>query len=153
MPGNSFERVIAGSMLRPMAGALSRMRLGVVQWLILCAAAMVIAIMSLAFFGQGMTNLGWTVVSDIAPKKLIGLTGGLFNFTTNLAGIVTGSDRVAALPRNRVLFERGIPIAVQDGGQVQYLRDVPDQSQWQIRSLLVQRQGSMTRVTAADTAH
>jgi ACS family D-galactonate transporter-like MFS transporter len=51
--------------------------------------ALVIAIMSLAFFGQGMTNLGWTVVSDIAPKKLIGLTGGLFNFTTNLAGIIT----------------------------------------------------------------
>jgi ACS family D-galactonate transporter-like MFS transporter len=51
--------------------------------------ALVIAIMSMAFFGQGMTNLGWTVVSDIAPKKLIGLTGGLFNFTTNLAGIVT----------------------------------------------------------------
>jgi ACS family D-galactonate transporter-like MFS transporter len=51
--------------------------------------ALVIAIMSVAFFGQGMTNLGWTVVSDIAPKKLIGLTGGLFNFTTNLAGIIT----------------------------------------------------------------
>jgi len=51
--------------------------------------ALVIAIMSIAFFGQGMTNLGWTVVSDIAPKKLIGLTGGIFNFTTNLAGIVT----------------------------------------------------------------
>lgn len=50
---------------------------------------LVILIMSIAFFGQGMTNLGWTVVSDIAPKKLIGLTGGLFNFTTNLAGIVT----------------------------------------------------------------
>jgi len=51
--------------------------------------AIVILIMSIAFFGQGMTNLGWTVVSDIAPKRLIGLTGGLFNFTTNLAGIVT----------------------------------------------------------------
>src|SRR4029079_14206063 len=51
--------------------------------------ALVILVMSVAFFGQGMTNLGWTVVSDIAPKKLIGLTGGLFNFTTNLAGIVT----------------------------------------------------------------
>ena len=50
---------------------------------------LVIAVMSLAFFGQGMTNLGWTVLSDIAPKKLIGLTGGLFNFTTNLAGIIT----------------------------------------------------------------
>ena len=51
--------------------------------------ALVIVIMSIAFFGQGMTNLGWTVVSDIAPKKLIGLTGGLFNFATNLAGIIT----------------------------------------------------------------
>src|SRR5438874_1791609 len=45
MPDNSSEGVIAGSMLRPMAGALPRIRLGVVQWLILCAAAMVIAIM------------------------------------------------------------------------------------------------------------
>jgi len=51
--------------------------------------ALVILIMSIAFFGQGMTNLGWTIVSDIAPKKLIGLTAGLFNFTTNLAGIIT----------------------------------------------------------------
>jgi MFS transporter, ACS family, D-galactonate transporter len=49
----------------------------------------VILVMSIAFFGQGMTNLGWTVVSDVAPKRLIGLTGGLFNFSANLAGIVT----------------------------------------------------------------
>jgi ACS family D-galactonate transporter-like MFS transporter len=53
------------------------------------ANAAVIAIMSLAFFGQGMTNLGWTVVSDVAPKELIGLTAGIFNFSANLAGIVT----------------------------------------------------------------
>lgn len=50
---------------------------------------LVILVMSIAFFGQGMTNLGWTVVSDIAPKRLIGLTGGIFNFSANLAGIVT----------------------------------------------------------------
>ena len=49
----------------------------------------VILIMSVAFFGQGMTNLGWTVVSDIAPKKLIGLTSGIFNFSANIAGILT----------------------------------------------------------------
>ena len=42
-----------------------------------------------AFFGQGMTNLGWTVIADIAPKPLIGLTGGIFNLSANLAGIVT----------------------------------------------------------------
>jgi MFS transporter, ACS family, D-galactonate transporter len=51
--------------------------------------ALVIAIMSVALFGQGMTNLGSTIISDVAPKKLIGLTGGIFNFSTNLAGIVT----------------------------------------------------------------
>jgi len=50
---------------------------------------LVMLIMSIAFFGQGMTNLGWTVVSDIAPKKLIGLTSGIFNFSANLAGIIT----------------------------------------------------------------
>jgi ACS family D-galactonate transporter-like MFS transporter len=51
--------------------------------------ATVIAILSLAFFGQGMSNLGWTIISDVAPKKVIGLTAGIFNFSTNLAGIVT----------------------------------------------------------------
>jgi len=50
---------------------------------------LVIAILSVAFFGQGMSNLGWTVISDVAPKQVIGLTGGIFNFSTNLAGIVT----------------------------------------------------------------
>ena len=53
------------------------------------ANLLVVAIMSVAFFGQGMTNLGWTVISDVAPKKLIGLTAGIFNFSANLAGIVT----------------------------------------------------------------
>ena len=49
----------------------------------------VIAIMSVAFFGQGMVGLGWTVISDVAPKRLIGLSGGLFNLCTNCAGIIT----------------------------------------------------------------
>jgi ACS family D-galactonate transporter-like MFS transporter len=51
--------------------------------------ALVILVMSIAFFGQGMVNLGWTLISDVAPKPLIGLTGGIFNFCANLAGIVT----------------------------------------------------------------
>lgn len=49
----------------------------------------VIGILSLAFFAQGMAALGWTLVSDIAPKDLLGLTGGIFNFAANLAGIIT----------------------------------------------------------------
>ena len=50
---------------------------------------LVIAIMSAAFFGQGMCNLGWTLLTDVAPKELMGLTGGVFNLCANLAGIVT----------------------------------------------------------------
>ena len=51
--------------------------------------AAVIVILSVAFFAQGMTGLGWTLISDIAPKNLMGLTGGVFNFAANLAGIAT----------------------------------------------------------------
>lgn len=50
--------------------------------------ATVIAIMSVAFFAQGMASLGWTLVSDIAPKGMLGLTGGVFNVAANLAGII-----------------------------------------------------------------
>jgi len=49
----------------------------------------VILIMSLAFFGQGLAGLGWAIISDVAPREMLGLTGGIFNFVANLAGIVT----------------------------------------------------------------
>lgn len=49
----------------------------------------IIAILSLAFFAQGMAALGWTLVSDIAPDGMLGLTGGIFNLAANLAGIIT----------------------------------------------------------------
>jgi ACS family D-galactonate transporter-like MFS transporter len=71
------------------SGMLLASTIVLANWVPADRNALVIVVMSVAFFGQGMTNLGWTVVSDIAPKKLIGLTGGLFNFTTNLAGIIT----------------------------------------------------------------
>lgn len=49
----------------------------------------VVGILSLAFFAQGMAALGWTLVSDIAPEGMLGLTGGIFNLSANMAGIVT----------------------------------------------------------------
>ena len=51
--------------------------------------SLIIAIFSFAFFCQGMTGLGWAVISDIAPKELMGITGGIFNFASNMAGILT----------------------------------------------------------------
>jgi len=51
--------------------------------------ALVIVIMSIAFFGKGVASLGWAVVSDMSPKELVGVTGGIFNMAGNAAGIVT----------------------------------------------------------------
>jgi ATP-dependent Lhr-like helicase len=58
----------------------------------------------------------------------------------NLAGIVTPGERVPALAGNRILFERGVPIAVHAGGQVRFLQDVPHTLQWETRNLLIRRQ-------------
>jgi ACS family glucarate transporter-like MFS transporter len=49
----------------------------------------VMLLMSLAFFGKGFGALGWTVISDTSPRKLIGINGGLFNLIGNLAGVTT----------------------------------------------------------------
>jgi ACS family glucarate transporter-like MFS transporter len=49
----------------------------------------IIAVMALAFFGKGVASLGWAVMADVAPRKLAGLSGGVFNMFGNAAGIVT----------------------------------------------------------------
>ncbi|EHB0322838.1 MFS transporter [Salmonella enterica] len=61
--------------------------------LILCnyieSHVVVVSLMALAFFGKGFGALGWTVVSDVAPKEAAGMCGGLFNAFGNVASIVT----------------------------------------------------------------
>ncbi|SOE63843.1 MFS transporter, ACS family, glucarate transporter/MFS transporter, ACS family, D-galactonate transporter [Burkholderia sp. D7] len=49
----------------------------------------VVALMSLAFFGKGIGALGWAVVADTSPKEVIGVSGAIFNMFGNVAGIVT----------------------------------------------------------------
>ncbi|XBS70596.1 MFS transporter [Acerihabitans sp. KWT182] len=49
----------------------------------------VVALMALAFFGKGFGALGWPVISDTAPKEIVGLCGGVFNVFGNVASIVT----------------------------------------------------------------
>jgi ACS family D-galactonate transporter-like MFS transporter len=48
-----------------------------------------IAVVSCAFFFSGVSSIGWAVTSDIAPVRLVGMTGGIVNFAANLAGIMT----------------------------------------------------------------
>jgi ACS family D-galactonate transporter-like MFS transporter len=48
----------------------------------------VTAFFTCAFFGSGFASITWSLVSTMAPERLIGLTGGVFNFVGNLAAIV-----------------------------------------------------------------
>lgn len=50
---------------------------------------LVVALMALAFFGKGFGALGWPVISDTAPKEIVGLCGGVFNVFGNVASIAT----------------------------------------------------------------
>lgn len=52
------------------------------------STAWIIFFMALAFFGNGFATISWVFVSMLAPKSLIGITGGVFNFIGNLASIV-----------------------------------------------------------------
>lgn len=52
------------------------------------STAWIIFFMALAFFGNGFATITWVFVSTLAPKSLIGLTGGVFNFIGNLASVV-----------------------------------------------------------------
>ena len=44
-----------------------------------------IAVLTLAFFAQGIASSSWAAVSEVAPKELIGLTGGLPAWPRTLA--------------------------------------------------------------------
>jgi ACS family D-galactonate transporter-like MFS transporter len=48
----------------------------------------VVFFMAVAFFGNGFASITWVLVSLIAPKPLLGLTGGVFNFFGNLSSVV-----------------------------------------------------------------
>jgi ACS family D-galactonate transporter-like MFS transporter len=51
------------------------------------STALIILFMAIAFFGNGMASITWVLVSLLAPKGMIGVTGGAFNFVGNLASM------------------------------------------------------------------
>lgn len=67
---------------------------------------LIVLFMSLAFFGNGLATITWVFVTTLAPRHLVGLAGGMFNFTGALSAIVVpiaigalidGSDFAPAL--------------------------------------------------------
>lgn len=50
--------------------------------------SMIVAFMTVAFFGSGLAAISWSVVSSVAPVNLVGITGGIFNFVGTSMGIL-----------------------------------------------------------------
>lgn len=48
----------------------------------------VVAFLALAFFGNGMAAITWSLVSSIAPLEAIGFVGGMFNLCGTASGIL-----------------------------------------------------------------
>jgi MFS transporter, ACS family, D-galactonate transporter len=48
---------------------------------------LIILFLAIAFFGNGMASITWVFVSLLAPKHLVGMTGGAFNFIGSLSSV------------------------------------------------------------------
>lgn len=48
----------------------------------------IIFFLALAFFGNGLASIGWVFVSLMAPKNMVGIVGGVFNFLGGLSAII-----------------------------------------------------------------
>lgn len=94
--------------------------------------SLVIIFMSIAFFGNGMASITWSLVSAMAPAPLIGLTGGMFNFIGNLSSIatpivigllVTKTDFAPAFVYMTVVTAAGVAAYVLLVGKVERVRE------------------------------
>jgi ACS family D-galactonate transporter-like MFS transporter len=52
-------------------------------------SALALTILTLAYFAQGISGNSWSIIAEVAPRNLMGMCGGIINFTGQLAGIVT----------------------------------------------------------------
>jgi ACS family D-galactonate transporter-like MFS transporter len=108
--------LISDAMIRRGVSATVARKVPIVTGLLLSTAivganfvdspSMVILFMAIAFFGSGFSSITWVLVSSMAKKELLGLTGGMFNLMGNLSSIcvpivigllVKGNDFAPAL--------------------------------------------------------
>jgi ACS family D-galactonate transporter-like MFS transporter len=96
--GILFSGFVSDFMMRRGLSATTARKVPVISGLLLCTCivganyvdnqALIIMFLSIAGFGSGMSAIAWVFVSALAPKRLLGLTGGVFNFIGNLATII-----------------------------------------------------------------
>jgi ACS family D-galactonate transporter-like MFS transporter len=99
------------------------------------STGLVIFFLTLAFFGNGFASQTWSLVSAVAPRRLIGLTGGVFNIFGNLPGIVVplvvgylihGADFAPALRYIATIAVIGAASYIFLVGKVQRVADRPE---------------------------
>jgi ACS family D-galactonate transporter-like MFS transporter len=84
-------------LMRRGVSATTARKVPVVSGLLLCTSivganyvekpAWIILFLTIAGFGNGFSSIAWVFVSTLAPPRLLGLTGGVFNFFGNLSSI------------------------------------------------------------------
>jgi ACS family D-galactonate transporter-like MFS transporter len=89
---------LSDHLMRRGCSATTARKVPVISGLLLCLSivganyvenpALIILFLTIAGFGNGFSSIAWVFVSALAPKRLVGLTGGMFNFFGNLASIV-----------------------------------------------------------------
>lgn len=53
------------------------------------STTVIVAILTVAFFGKGVGSLGWAITTDIAPAQAVSFVSSTMNAFGNIAGIVT----------------------------------------------------------------
>ena len=89
---------LSDCLMRRGCSATTARKIPVISGLLLCMSIVganyvenptwIILFLTIAGFGNGFSSIAWVFVSALAPKRLLGLTGGMFNFFGNLASIV-----------------------------------------------------------------
>ncbi len=90
--------VLSDYLIKRGFSATTARKIPVITGLLLCTSivganyvespALIILFLTIAGFGNGFSSIAWIFVSALAPKRLLGLTGGVFNFFGNLSSII-----------------------------------------------------------------
>jgi ACS family D-galactonate transporter-like MFS transporter len=51
------------------------------------SVSLIITVVAIASFAQGMSNISWALFAELAPLEIMGLAAGIFNFVANLGGL------------------------------------------------------------------
>jgi ATP-dependent Lhr-like helicase len=101
-------------------------------------------------FVQGMSGEQFALPEAVSALRAVrkeGPRGQLLSISAadplNLVGIVTPSERVPALRKNRIVFGDGVPLASLEGGVVRQLGEFGQYSSYEVERALVRRKTAL----------